>query len=152
MFNLKRLNVRSRNTGYYRNVGLLILRVGLGIMFILHGYPKVFGGPEEWKEIGQVMQYFGIETAPMFFGFMAGIAEFFGGIFLLLGLYFTPSLILLITVMFVAAVSHIQGGDNFSQISHAIELGIVFFSLLFIGPGKLSLDNRLNKRRRRRRY
>lgn len=150
MFNLRRLNVRSRNTGYYRNLGLLILRVGLGIMFILHGYPKVFGGPEEWEQVGQVMQYFGIETAPMFFGFMAGIAEFFGGIFLLLGLYFTPSLILLTIVMFVAAVSHIQGGDGFASISHAIELGIVFISLLFIGPGKHSLDNRISRRRRRR--
>lgn len=142
--------MRSKNTGYYRNIGLLILRVGLGFMFILHGYPKVFGGPEKWEEVGQAMQHLGIDSAPMFFGFMAGMAEFFGGIFLMFGLFFTPTLLLLIAVMIVAVNSHIGNDDGFVLISHGIEMGIVFLSLLFLGPGKYSMDSRLKKRRRRR--
>ncbi|MCW9707622.1 DoxX family protein [Fodinibius salsisoli] len=141
--------LRTQRQKKLRNIGILILRVGLGIMFMLHGYPKVFGGPEMWTQVGSTLQVIGIDFAPMFFGFMAGITEFFGGLFLMLGLFFTPSLILLIIVMIVAAITHIASGDPFTAYSHSIELAIVFLSLLFIRPGPYSLDKKLEKRRRR---
>ncbi|NIT55773.1 MAG: DoxX family membrane protein, partial [Aliifodinibius sp.] len=125
-----------RKRGVYRNVGLLIIRVGLGIMFILHGYPKMFGGPDTWVEVGSAMQFLGINFAPMFFGFMAGVTEFFGGIFLVCGLFFTPSVIFLFIVMMVATIQHIGAGDSFVSYSHSIEIAIVMAGLLFIGPGK----------------
>jgi putative oxidoreductase len=40
------------NLGNYKNLGLLIIRVGLGVMFIYHGYPKLMGGVKEWTELG----------------------------------------------------------------------------------------------------
>lgn len=142
--------MRRRRSGSYREIGLLILRVGLGIMMMLHGYPKLFGGPEMWTQLGEVTQTFGIDFAPIFFGFMASIAEFFGGLFLALGLFFKPTLGLLTIVMAVAAYSHIAAGDGFTETSHSIELAIVFISLLFIGPGEMSIDRKLNTRKRRR--
>ena len=142
--------MRRRRSGTYREIGLLILRIGLGIMMMLHGYPKLFGGPEMWVQLGEVTQTFGIDFAPIFFGFIASITEFFGGLFLALGLFFKPTLGLLAVVMAVAAFSHISAGDGFTEFSHSIELGIVFISLLFIGPGEISLDQKLNDRRRRR--
>ena len=142
--------MRRRKSGTYRNIGILILRVGLGIMMMLHGYPKLFGGPEMWAELGTATQSIGLDFAPIFFGFMAGVTEFFGGLFLLLGLFFRPSLVLLFVVMIVAAASHISAGDGFTDTSHSIELAIVFVSLLIIGPGEYSLDRKLNSRKRRR--
>lgn len=142
--------IKGRKTYPFRDIGLLILRAGIGIMFILHGYPKVFGGPEKWIEVGQTIQYIGINFAPMFFGFVAGIAELFGGIFLLLGLFFSPGIILLLIVMIVATAKHIGEGAGFTDISHSITMGIVLFSMLFIGAGKHSIDSKLNRRRRRR--
>lgn len=142
--------MRRRNSGTYRNIGILILRVGLGIMMMLHGYPKLFGGPEMWAELGTATQSIGIDYAPVFFGFMAGVTEFFGGLFLILGLFLRPTLVLLVVVMTVAAASHISAGDGFTDISHSIELAIVFVSLLIIGPGEYSLDRKLNSRKRRR--
>ncbi|SMO36395.1 putative oxidoreductase [Fodinibius sediminis] len=141
--------LRSQRKKQMRNIGLLLLRVGLGIMFMLHGYPKVFGGPEMWSQVGSSLQSIGIGFAPMFFGFMAGIIEFFGGLFLLLGLFFVPSVLLLLIVMLVATFTHLGAGDPFTLYSHSIELGIVFLSLLFIGSGKYNLDKKLEKRRRR---
>lgn len=141
--------LRSQRKRQMRNIGLLLLRVGLGIMFMIHGYPKVFGGPEMWSEVGAYLQSIGIDFAPMFFGFMAGIIEFFGGLFLLLGLFFVPSVLFLCFVMLVATATHLGAGDPFSIYSHSIELAIVFLSLMFIGSGKYNLDKKLEKRRRR---
>lgn len=140
----------SRKRSQYRHIGLLILRIGLGIMLILHGYPKMFGGPDTWIEVGRAMQYLGIDFAPMFFGFMAGVTEFFGGIFLLLGLFFTPSVIFLFIVMVVATAKSIGAAEGFPSYSHSIEMGIVFVSLMFMGAGKYSLDWKLQKKRGRK--
>jgi putative oxidoreductase len=120
--------------------GLLLMRIGLGIMFVTHGYPKLFGGPEAWKGIGAAMGIFGITFAPAFWGFMAAFAEFFGGIFLALGLALRPYCVMLTITMVVASAFHLNRGDGLAGASHAIELGIVFVSLALIGAGNLSLD------------
>ncbi|MDZ7772385.1 MAG: DoxX family protein [Balneolaceae bacterium] len=138
----------GRRRGVYRDIGLLIIRAGLGVVFVLHGYPKVFGGPEKWEEVGATMQYLGIEFAPMFFGFMAGAIELFGGLFLAFGLFFTPTLALMILVMAVAAAEQVATGGGLTGIAHPIELALVFLGLLFIGPGRYSLEWRINRRRR----
>ena len=54
--------------GRLREVGFVILRVGLGLSFIMHGSGKIFGGPETWTEIGQAMGNWGVNIAPMFWG------------------------------------------------------------------------------------
>jgi len=67
----------------------------------------------------------------------------------MLGLFFTPSLILLLMVMLVATIKHIGAGDPAAFYSHSIEMAIVFFSLLFIGTGKYNIDKKIQKKRRR---
>jgi putative oxidoreductase len=131
----------------YRDAGLLILRIGFGIMFIFHGAPKTFGGPERWGKLGMAMANFGIDFLPAFWGFMAAFSEFFGGILLILGLFFRPACILMTITMIVAASFHIGRGDGLMGASHAIENGIVLLSLILIGPGKISLDKRLSRDR-----
>ena len=121
------------------NFGLLLLRLGIGVMFIMHGTPKIFGGPEVWVNLGNAMQNLGISYCPVFWGFMASLAEFGGGICLILGILFIPACFLMFFTMFVASVMHFAEGAGLMGASHAIELGIIFFSLMFIGPGKYSL-------------
>ena len=128
----------------HRHIGLLILRIGLGCMFLIHGGPKLFGGPEKWEKLGMAMNSLGIGFIPTFWGFMAAISEFFGGACLILGLFFRPACILLTITMMVAAISHLSRGDGLSGASHAIEVGIVFLSFILIGAGKYSLDEKLN--------
>lgn len=126
----------------YRDFGLLILRIGIGSMFLWHGFPKLFEGPEKWERLGTAMAGIGIKSIPVFWGFMAGFSEFFGGIGLILGLFFRPACILLTITMAVAAKTHFDKGEGLMGASHAIEDGILFLSLIIIGPGKYSIDKK----------
>ncbi|MGE5693286.1 MAG: DoxX family protein [Candidatus Zixiibacteriota bacterium] len=130
----------------YRDMGLLILRIGFGGMYLFHGWPKLSAGPERWTKLGGAMGNLGIDFFPAFWGFMAAAAEFFGGLCLIFGLLFGWAALLMAATMAVAAVNHFSRGDGLSGASHAIENGIVLFSLLFIGPGKYSLAARLSRK------
>ena len=121
------------------DVGLLVLRVGIGIVFILHGYPKIAGGPEVWGAIGGAMTNLGIDFAPVFWGFMAALAEFGGGILLIFGLFTRIASILLTITMIVATVKLHADGVNFSTLAHPLKMAVVFLALTFSGPGRLSL-------------
>lgn len=125
----------------YTSTGLLLMRLGLGaMMLIAHGYPKLAGGPEKWEKLGSSMSNLGIHSGFLFWGIMAWVAESVGGLFLILGLFFRPAVLLLMFTMFVAVMHHIKGGDSLGTASHAIELFFVFLGLLFVGPGKYSVD------------
>ncbi len=129
----------------FRNAGLLVLRVGVGISFMVHGGPKVFGGPERWQSLAQ---FAGITFLPTFFGFLGGLAEFAGGLLLALGLLFRPACFFLFCTMGIALAAHLRAGDDYSTLSHALEMGVVFLSLFIIGPGRYALDEYVFKRRR----
>ncbi len=128
--------------GKYRNTGLLITRLGLGVMFMLHGYPKLLGGPDQWEAIGGSMKYLGITFAPAVWGLFAAVAETFGGFLILIGLAFRPVCLFLTFVMIVAATMHLQTSANYMTASQAIEVGFVLFGLAFIGAGRYSIDKK----------
>ena len=128
--------------GKYRNTGLLIVRIGLGTMFMLHGYPKLLGGPEQWEALGGAMKNLGITFAPVVWGLLAGITETFGGFLILLGLAFRPVCMLLTFNLLVAAIMYLKSGEDFMSASQAIETGFMFLALIFIGAGKYSVDKK----------
>ena len=131
------MNITSSNKV---DLALLILRVGIGLMFILHGYPKIIGGMEKWIGLGSYgMGSLGIHIFPAFWGFMAAFSEFAGGIMIMLGLYIRYFSILLFITMLVAISSHLAGGDGIMGASHAIESAVVFVCLFFSGPGNYSI-------------
>jgi len=133
-----------------RNTGYLVIRVGFGFMIMLHGFPKIMGGPETWEQLGMAMGNLGITFAPVFWGFMAAITEFVGGIFLMLGFFHRLTALLLTITMFVATVMHISAGDPFMPaVANPIKMGIVFIGLFLMGPKTWALDNLINKRRKK---
>src|SRR5437867_3299848 len=96
----------------YREGAMLFLRIGLGALFVIHGLPKIMGGPRAWTELGHAMSYIGMKSFPAFWGFMAAFSECFGGIFVILGLFFRPACILLTITMAVAATMLMKKHEN----------------------------------------
>lgn len=128
--------------GNYKNTGLLIMRAGLGIMMMIHGYPKLMAGPKLWAMLGSSTGNLGIHFAPVFWGFMAAVTEAVGGLLIAIGLWFRPVCILMTINLIVAASHHFGAGEGINGAAHAIETGIAFLGLLFFGPGKYSADKK----------
>lgn len=127
--------------GQYRDAGILILRVGIGVMMVLHGWPKLAGGQEAWEKIGGAMAHVGVTQWPVLWGFLAAMSETLGGALLAAG-YLTRIAALFITFTMIVAtimVYHVSHGD-FTEWSHPAEIAIVALSLAIIGAGKYSVD------------
>ncbi|MCX6350829.1 MAG: DoxX family protein [Bacteroidetes bacterium] len=118
------------------SAGLLVLRIGIGLLFIWHGLPKIEGGVEKWTKLGNQMGHIGIHFLPAFWGFMAAFSEFGGGILMILGVFFRPTMALMFFTMLIAVITHISGGDGFNDWSHAAATDVVFLALLVSGAGK----------------
>jgi putative oxidoreductase len=128
--------------GSYKNFGLLVIRVGLGLMFIYHGYPKLGGGVKMWEQLGSSTKYVGILFWPVIWGLLCAVVETFGGFLLILGLAFRPVCLLLLINLIVAAASLFGKGEGMDGAAHAIEDAIMFAGLIFLGPGRYSVDKK----------
>lgn len=121
---------------------LLLGRTGLGVLYVLHGWPKLAAGAPTWTKLGHAMTSIGITFLPQMWGLFASLSEFLGGMLLVLGLLFRPACICLGFTMFVAFASVYQAGHNFGDYSRPLEMLFVFVVLACVGPGKYSCDRR----------
>jgi len=131
---MKRL-LSIRYTDNAVSFAMLLLRVGLGLMMMVpHGYPKLVGFAEKAARFSDP---FGIgSTASLA---MAVFAEFFCAVFIILGLFTRLSTIPLIVSMSVA-LFYAHNGSIFGDGEKAALFLVGFLVILFVGPGKVSLD------------
>jgi Predicted membrane protein len=123
-------------------IGLTFIRIGIGLLFIKHGWTKVMGGKETWMYLGLQMKNFGITFAHESWGLAASCAEFFGGIALVLGSGTRFFATLMACVMAVAVSKHITDSQDFM---HPLALLIIFVGFIIAGAGSYSLDARAEK-------
>jgi putative oxidoreductase len=136
----------TTNAGY----AALALRIPAAIIFIAHGAQKLFGsfGGYGLEGTGQWMASIGLEPGYQL-ALLAGSAEFFGGIALLMGLLVRPAALMLSVTMLVAIFSvHFANGLFMTNNGYEFALALlaISVSLMFSGAGKIALDNVLNKR------
>ena len=117
-------------------VGLLFLRVAIGVAFVIHGWPKMHS-PFGW--MGPNAPVSGVLQA------LAAISEFGGGLALIVGLLTPLASFGLMCTMVVATMTMLKMGKPLLSCSgETAELTFAYFfvTLLFwlIGPGVLSLD------------
>ncbi|GEM79072.1 DoxX family protein [Vibrio superstes] len=128
----------------------MALRVPVGIMFVAHGAQKLFGsfGGYGLEGTGAWMASIGLEPGYLM-ALMAGSAEFFGGLALILGLLVRPtSFVLAITMLVAIFTVHFENG--LFMANNGYEFGLALFaasvSLMISGAGKLSVDNVIKQR------
>ncbi|AIQ76982.1 MULTISPECIES: DoxX family protein [Paenibacillus] len=126
------------------SVGLLLMRLVIGLAFIGHGAQKLFGwfggyGP---KGTGGWMESIGIKPG-VTMAILAGIMELVGGFMFAAGLL-TPVAAVLIAATMLGAIVKVHAPNGFWSTSNGIEfpLTVLVFAVgvALTGPGSISLD------------
>jgi len=143
-------NITSVITKTEQSLSVVPLRLVAGILFIAHGAQKLFAwfGGYGLEGTGQWMESIGLAPGYLM-ALMAGSAEFFGGLLLIIGFLTRPTSFVLAITMVVAIFSfHIDNGLFMTTNGYefALTLFAISISLMFSGAGKLSLDNLVAQR------
>ena len=128
----------------------LPIRVGAGAIFAAHGAQKLFGwfGGYGLEGTAGWMASIGLEPGYALAA-LAGSAEFFGGLLLILGLLVRPAALVLAVTMVVAIVSvHLANGLFMSNNGYEFALALLVISvgLALRGAGSYSADRALMNR------
>jgi putative oxidoreductase len=121
-----------------RPLTLLLLRVGVGVVFMANGYPKFWG-----RRLEHIDEFVHVAHLPAYFVYIAGALELGGGGLLILGL-FTRFLGLLLAGEMAVALWRdekiLQHPLNIESYGLALVLGVAAFALATFGAGSISLD------------
>jgi putative oxidoreductase len=127
------------------SVALLIGRLAIGICFVVHGLGKLgLVGTGNMQGFVEWLESLGVPMAPVQ-ARMAMLSEIGGGTALALGLFTRPACLLLIFTMIVAgSLGHKGAGYLITNdppgAEYTINLAVICFVFLLLGPGRLSLD------------
>jgi putative oxidoreductase len=116
-------------------LGLLLLRLALGIIFIFHGYPKL-------AHPGAMHGMFVQHGLPAYFSEISGTLETFGGALLIIGL-FTRIAGLLLAIEMAIAIWKVHSGGGVMAVhiyEFPLALAVGCFALATVGAGRLSAD------------
>jgi putative oxidoreductase len=121
----------------YNINGLVVARIFAGILIMKYG-KVIFSSSEmqsQFDFFDNVLKF----PAPYSLAYLAKGTEFFGGLFLTLGLFTRLVTLMLATTMFVA--TFIANNGNFlSDAEVSFMYMLLFLAFFFAGPGKWSLD------------
>ncbi len=135
---MKKLLSTKYSAGAF-STAMLALRVGLGILMLMHGYDKLVHFA---KYQGDFLNFMGIGTTMSLA--LTVFAEFFCSLFLILGLFTRLACIPLIIVALVI-IFKASDGNPFGK-AELPSLYLVGYIVLFlVGPGRASVDNMIGK-------
>ncbi|QYR22606.1 DoxX family protein [Paenibacillus sp. sptzw28] len=125
-------------------LGLLIVRLVVGLAFMGHGAQKLFGwfGGYGLKGTGGWLDSIGVKPG-VFMAFLIGLLEVAGGLLLVLGLW-TPVAAALIVILMLGAIITVHGKNGFWVTQNGIEYNVILIAvsvgLALIGPGAYALN------------
>lgn len=126
------------------NIGLLLLRLVIGLLFVGHGAQKLFGwfGGYGLNGTGGWFESIGMKPG-VTMALFAGLAELIGGILFTLGLL-TPLAAVLIAGTMLTAIMKVHAPNGLWATSNGYEYNLtllaVAIGIALIGPGEYALD------------
>ena len=135
---MKRLLSIKYSAGAF-SAAMFFLRLSLGFLMMAHGYDKLL----RFSSIHTTfLNFMGIGST--FSLTLVIFAEFFCSLFLILGLFTRISVIPLIITMCVA-LFQVHHGEVFGKGETDTLFLTGYFVLLFLGPGRVSVDSMISK-------
>jgi putative oxidoreductase len=126
-------------TAFAFNASMLLLRVAFGILMMSHGYDKLVHFNERKSEFYNL---WGIGSTSSLV--LSIFAEFFCALFLIIGLFTRAVAVPLVINMSVALFS-VHNMDFFNTGEKATLFLVGFLTILFCGPGRVSVDGIASK-------
>ncbi len=126
------------------DIGMLLLRVVVGLLFVGHGTQKLFGwfGGSRIAGTSGFLDSLGF-PAPRFFANVNGATEAGAGVLLALGLLSPLAAAAIVGVMLVASLT-VHAGKGVWNTNGGYELPLVMAAagtaVAFVGPGAFSID------------
>jgi putative oxidoreductase len=123
--------------------GILVLRLGIGIMFVAHGLQMalgLFGGPGV-KGFSGMLSSLGFFPA-LFWSYVASYTVLIGGLLLIIGVQTRPAATLLLIFILTAGIKvHLNKGFFLSNggIEYTFVIAAACLSIILLGPGKFSI-------------
>lgn len=127
------------------NIGLLIIRLVIGLLFIGHGAQKLFGwfGGYGLKGTGGWFESIGMKSG-VTMALFAGLAELIGGLLFALGLL-TPLAGIMIAGTMIMAIVKVHAPNGLWATANGYEYNLtllgVAIGIALIGPGQYALDS-----------
>jgi putative oxidoreductase len=135
---------KTRDAGWHAglDLGLLVLRLVLGGLFVAHALQHLFGWFQGDGINGTVklIESFGFHSNTTALAWATGVTELAGGVFVALGLFTPAGAAAILGLMGSAIWVKFNAHDFAGRVELESIYGAAAFALLFIGPGRVSLD------------
>ncbi|MDQ0200962.1 DoxX family protein [Neobacillus ginsengisoli] len=126
------------------DIGLLIIRLVVGLTFVGHGAQKLFGwfGGTGINKTGEWLESIGIKTGAKIWATLAGIFELIGGLLFATGILSWLGAIMIVIVM-IDAIFTVHGKNGYWMTNGGYEYNMVLIAVVIgvalIGPGQFVL-------------
>jgi len=121
-------------------LALLVMRLALGVIMLVHGYHKVFGG------LHHHAQFVASLALPAWLSYVSSFAEFLGGLLILAGFFTRPAALavcidLAVAIWKVHWHNGLMGSPDRPGVEFPMAAAALAFALIFFGSGPISLDH-----------
>ena len=129
------------------NFGLLFMRLGLAAVLLIHALPKLFDGTAAWKKFWMSLEFESIGLPGAIMGFAILLIESIGALSLLSGYFFRVACALLSFLYGLYFFGYFYYKSGYVTLTlWSLGLAVVFFGLIYVGPGRYAVSVKLEKK------
>ena len=128
-----------------KDVGLLIMRLGIAAVLLWHSVPKLIAGAPAWKSLGTTLAFINVGLPASFLGLLSLSLETVCSISLIVGYFFRLSSTVLFILLLLYSINYFNVAYK-TLMMWSLALTSVFLGLVFTGPGRYSLAVKFQRR------